>query len=344
MLTWIEDLPLVALVTIFLAAGAAIVVVGSRFTGIVDTLADRTGLGEAITGAVFMGATTSIPDIVVSTSTAAAGRPEMAVTNALGGIAVQTAFLAVADAAYRRANLEHAAASLANMLQATLLMALLALPLIAFASPEIAWWGVHPATAAMFIGYGCGIWWVGRQGDHGSWKPKDTQETVPDEVDEEGDKRSTKRLWLHFAGGAVAVALAGYTVAESGMAIADKTGLSESAVGAVFTGVATSSGELVTSVAAVRRGAVTLAVGGVIGGNTFDTLLIPMSDIAFRDGSIYHATGEKPVLLVGSTVLMTAILLMGLISRQKFGWGRIGFESALVLVIYLGTAVMMFLG
>ncbi|MFP4282374.1 MAG: sodium:calcium antiporter, partial [Opitutales bacterium] len=84
---------LLLVVLIFCAAGAMIVFVGTRFTGTVDTLADRTGLGEAITGAVFMGATTSIPDIVVSTSTAAAGRPEIAMSNALGGIAVQTAFL-----------------------------------------------------------------------------------------------------------------------------------------------------------------------------------------------------------------------------------------------------------
>jgi cation:H+ antiporter len=317
-----------------------IVIVGSRFTGIVDVLADRTGLGEAITGAVFMGATTSIPDLVVSTSTAAAGRPEIAVSNALGGIAIQTAFLAVADAVYRKANLEHAAASLMNMLKASLLMALLAIPIMAIAAPPISIWGVHPASLLMFVAYGAGLWWSSCQRESDSWIPEKTRETVADEVEDGRDNRSTKRLWLLFGAGACGVALAGFVVAETGMAIADRTGLSDSAVGAVMTGVVTSSGELVTSIAAVRRGALTLAVGGVIGGNTFDTLLVPVSDVAYRDGSIYHAVGDQPIFLIGSTVLMTAILLMGLLSRQKFGWGRIGFESILVLAIYVGTAAI----
>ncbi|MFW6354339.1 MAG: hypothetical protein ACOC3I_08150 [Verrucomicrobiota bacterium] len=63
MIPALDEMSLLLVVLIFCAAGAMIVFVGTRFTGTVDTLADRAGLGEAITGAVFMGATTSIPDI-----------------------------------------------------------------------------------------------------------------------------------------------------------------------------------------------------------------------------------------------------------------------------------------
>lgn len=299
-------------------------------------------MGEAIAGAVFMGATTSLPDIVVSTSTAATGHPELALANAIGGIAVQTAFLAVADITYRRANLEHAAASLTNMLQATLLIMLLAIPLMAMATPEVAIFGAHPASIAMLIVYGFGLRWMARNRDSVAWKPSVTNETVGDEEDLDGDQRSLSRLWVTFAFYACIVVAAGYAVAETGVGLAERTGLSESAVGAVFTGVATSSGELVTSIAAVRRGALTLAVGGIVGGNTFDTLLVAVSDGAFRHGSIYHAVGDHPAFLAASTVLMSAILLMGLLSRQKQGWGNIGFESVLILAIYSGTMVLLF--
>lgn len=50
------------------------------------------------------------------------GYPKLAVSNTIGGIAAQTAFLAIADIDYRKANLEHAAASIANMMQGTLLV------------------------------------------------------------------------------------------------------------------------------------------------------------------------------------------------------------------------------
>lgn len=39
--------------------------------------------------------------------------------------------------------------------------------------------------------------------------------------------------------------------------------------------------------AAVRRGALTLAVGDILGGNCFDVLFISGSDVAYREGSIY---------------------------------------------------------
>lgn len=70
----------------------------------------------------------------------------MAVSNALGGIAVQTFFLAIADMVYRRANLEHAAASAPNMMQNGLLIVLLALILLTPNLPEVTVWGIHPVT------------------------------------------------------------------------------------------------------------------------------------------------------------------------------------------------------
>ena len=77
-------------------------------------LADETGLGEAIFGAVLLGSATSIAGITTSVTAAVNALPSLAISNAIGGIAAQTVFLAVADITYRPANLEHAAASAAR--------------------------------------------------------------------------------------------------------------------------------------------------------------------------------------------------------------------------------------
>ena len=37
----------------------------------------------------------------------------------------------------------------------------------------------------------------------------------------------------------------------------------------------------------------------------------------------------------------TAVLLLGMVQRQTYGIGRIGFESALLLVLYGGGVVLM---
>ena len=89
-----------------------------------------------------------------------------------------------------------------------------------------------------------------------------------------------------------------------------------------------------TTVAAVRRGALTLAVGGIIGGNAFDILFLAASDVAYREGSIYKAVSQDQAFLVGLSIAMTAVLLMGLLRRQEKGPAGIGFETWLTMALY----------
>ena len=106
----------------------------------------------------------------------------------------------------------------------------------------------------------------------------------------------------------------------------------------MITAVVTSLPELVTTLTAVRRGALQLAIGGIIGGNTFDTLFLVFSDAAYREGSLYHAVGMSDLYWLATGLLMTTILLAGLILRQKDGPARIGIESVLMIAVY-ATAV-----
>lgn len=341
-----RDPDLVVVVLLFAAAAVAIAVAGSRLTRVADRLADVTGLGEAIVGAVFLGGSTSLSGVITSVVTAFQGHPELSISNAIGGIAAQTAFLAVADMAYRGANLEHAAGSVENLMQGALLSTLLAIPLLAAAGPAVTAAGVHPASLGLFLMYGFGIRLIGQARADPLWAAKQTARTEPDDPEHarpaaEGE---SARLWARFAGLALVVSGAGWTVARTGIEIAGRTGLSETAVGTLLTAIATSLPELVTAVAAVRQGALTLAVGGIIGGNSFDVLFVAFADIAYRDGSIYHAITGQQVFTIALTMLLTGILLLGLLRRERTGWFGIGFESFLVVLIYLGGMSVLFLG
>ncbi len=77
---------------------------------------------------------------------------------------------------------------------------------------------------------------------------------------------------------------AGYVIAKSASELADRMEISDLLVGALAATIVTFMPALVTTVAAVRRGALQLAVGGIIGGNTFDTLFLMASDISYRKG------------------------------------------------------------
>lgn len=333
--------PLSAGIIFFLAAGV-IAAVGTRLAGVSDQLADRTGLGEAVVGALFLGASTSLPGITASVTAAIDGRPAMALSNAIGGIAAQTAFIAIADLAYRRANLEHAAASVPNMMQGALLVVLLAMLLLGFLGPDITLAGIHVLTPLLLAVYVVGMRTVYRSQTDPMWRPRMTTHTKVDEPDDAfAGAPTTSQLWLRFATTAVIVVVAGWMLTRAMEHLADRLGFSDTVAGGLFTAVSTSLPELVTSVAAVRRGALTLAVGGVIGGNAFDTLFAAVADIAYRPGSIYHAASAKEPVLVTLTILMTAVLLMGLLSREKRGFANIGFEGFFVLLLYFGGFLIM---
>lgn len=326
---------------VFAACALVIGLAGTRITAVVDQLADRTGIGEAAAGAVLLGFSTSIGGSVLSVTAAWNGNAELAVSNALGGIAVQTFFLAVADMVYRRANLEHAAASVPNMIQNALLIMLLALIMITPLLPEFTLWHVHLASPLLLIFYVYGIHLAQSAHNKPMWTPTQTRETRADQPDDTSRMPSMVRLWVEFTLLFVVLGLAGWALEPAATVIAAKTGLTQTVVGVMLTAISTSIPELVTSIAAVRRGALTLAVGGIIGGNAFDTLFMAASDIAYRDGSIYHTMTESAQLWVSLTLLMAAVLMMGLLRRERLGPGRIGVESVVLVLLYLSGATLL---
>ncbi|AJY46024.1 sodium:calcium antiporter [Martelella endophytica] len=334
----LENLGLVWLIALFALSGAVILACGVRITGVADRIADRTGLGEALIGGLLLGAATSLSGTVVSVTTALEGRASLSFSNAVGGIAAQTAFLALADTIYRRVNLEHAAADLSNLFQGALLILLLSLPLLGFVGPDYALYGVSPVSIALFCVYIAGVVASKRVKDEPMWLPVGTHETRLDAPEEDvQDARGNLRIFLVFGGLMVLMGLSGYVISQIAGVATDRYGLSASVVGALMTAVVTSLPELVTTLAAVRRGALQLAVGGIIGGNTFDTLFLTLSDVAYRDGSLYHAITKDDLLWLAVGLCVTAVLLLGLIVRQKSGPGRIGFESAAILALYAGA-------
>ena len=250
----IQSLPLPWLSALFIASALLIAYFGSKMAAIADVLADRTGLGEALIGAVLLGAGTSISGIVTSITTAASGAPELAVSNAMGGIAAQTMFLALADIFYRKVNLEHAGASTVNLGQATVLIILSVLPIMAYAAPQIAFFGVHPVSPIMIAVYLIGLHNAHSIRQEPMWQPKETPGLRVEADDIESDPRSTPLLASLFAGLVLIVGACGWVVGESGLALSGELGISQGVVGALGTAIVTSLPELVTSaVAALRK-------------------------------------------------------------------------------------------
>lgn len=344
MATGIFQFPLSLGILVFLAAAVVIALFGVRMTHVARKLAIQTRMGEALMGTIFIGASTSLSGIMTSVTTASYGYAELSVSNALGGIAAQMLFLAIADMFYRKANLEHAAASAENLMMTAFLIILLSILLFATTVPDISIYAIHPASPLLIIFYLFGIHILARTHQMPMWVPKNTRDTRHESTKSTAHgSPEIGKLWTQFVICAAMVAAAGWVLAQTGMLITQQTGLTQGVVGGVFTAVSTSLPELVIAVAAVRMKSLTLAIGDIVGGNLFDTLFIAVSDFAYREGSIYAAISTAESTWLAITLIMSGILMVGLLHRERHGPGNIGWESVLLITTYsLGLLALLF--
>jgi cation:H+ antiporter len=351
--------------SLFALVGMAVVitVVGVRLTRVADTLSDRTGLGDAVGGALLLGALTSLPGNVTVLTGALEGDAGFALANPIGGIALQTVWLAIADLFYRRANLEHAAASLENVLQSVILCALLAIPVIGYATPGLQLGWFHPLSLLIPAFYAYGLRLLRKMRRQPMWQPIRTDQTADDDTggaddnsDPEGPgpgdagtdgegrenpygRASTRGLWGRLGALGLVVGVAGWIVGQAGLGVVAATGLDSGLIGFTLTTAISSLPELVVLIAAVRMGQLTLGIGNIVGGNVYDVLMITVADLAYLEGPLYRDAGPTSLVLLGGTLLMTAVLAGGLILRDRT-W--IGFEGTSIPLIYLGTVALVF--
>ncbi|BDX04951.1 sodium:calcium antiporter [Planctobacterium marinum] len=331
--------PLLLSCLLFISAAFVMVFAGVKLVKQADTLADQTGMGEALFGIVFLAGITSLPDFASTLSAALDSRADLAISNIMGSMVLNLAFLGVADILYRKANLEHAAASPVNLMLAGLLIALLTLPMFAVFTPLIAGFNVHPVTPIIIVAYLFGLHLVQKTQKRPMWFPRKTHQTVTDDISPNNEQNAAL-LWFSFLSLALITAVAGWVLMGAAKEITHQTGLPDTLVGGVFTALVTSLPELVTTIAAIRIGALTLAVSNIFGTNCFNILVVAAADIGYTDGSIYHAMDPLQMTWGLVAILMSAILLLGMILREKYGIGRIGFESALMLGVYVIAVVL----
>jgi cation:H+ antiporter len=345
--------PLVPSLLALAGMAVVIVVAGVRLTRIADVLSERTGLGDAVGGALLLGALTSLPGNVTVLTGALEGDPGFALGNPIGGIALQTVWLAIADLLYRRANLEHAAASLENVLQAVILVAMLAIPVIGYATPALQLGWFHPLSLLIPVLYAYGLRLLRQMRDEPMWQPTRTAQTADDDTGGNGNANggdddvdaepyggtSTPGLWGRLAALGLLVGVAGWIVGQAGLGVVAATDLDSGLIGFTLTTGVSSLPELVVLVTAVRLGHLTLGVGNIVGGNVYDVLMITVADLGYLEGPLYRDAGPTSLVLLGGTLLMTAVLAGGLILRDRT-W--IGFEGVSIPLIYVGTVALVF--
>jgi cation:H+ antiporter len=338
------------LVLIFAAGAAATWAAGVYLSKTTDALDLRLGLGEALGGLILLAVAGTLPEIAIVTSAALGGHLDLAVGNLIGGVAIQTLVLVVLDfAAGRERPLSFLVGSLVPVIEALIVVVVLATVLAGAALPaSTSIGGVSPTSIAAVVFWLGGVWVVNRVRLSGDWKlempgsrpgRRHRREDHP-QAAHPFTGSSTAVVALVF-GAASAVTLgAGVALQESGSVLADRMGLQGAIFGATVLAAATALPEISSGIAAVRLGDHQLAVGDILGGNSFQITLFLLADLLAGTPVIVAARGSD-VWLGGAGLLMTGIAAAAVIARPKRTFVWLGIDSVALVVIYAGVIALL---
>ena len=105
--------------------------------------------------------------------------------------------------------------------------------------------------------------------------------------------------------------------------IAVMTGLGQTFVGNIFVAITTSLPELTVSAAALRIGAVDMAVGNIFGSNLFNMAILAIQDIFYLKGPILSFVQGQHMIPTVLAMAMTGLAIAGLIynaEKKLFIW------------------------
>lgn len=325
----------------FAASAICVWIAGARLAYLADALADRFKLAKSLVGLLLLSLATSLPEIATTLTAAVQQARDLVLNNLFGGIALQTAILAMADF-WARGPITNYPRKANHALEATLLVFLLSVALIFTNLGEtVVIAGVGLGSVAIAVIYGGAIWLLRRYDGSTDWVPIDLPDPDPLAFPAPAGLNNASNAALVGQTGAacLAIVIFGLLLVVFADRIAGQSGLGAGFIGATLLAAATSLPELTTSIAAVRIGAYTMAISNIFGSNLIMLVLVFPADILFRAGPILQDTSRTSRLALAFGLAVTAIYLTGLIVRRKPRLGAFGLDSVLVLLTFLGSLV-----
>ena len=338
-----SGLSLPILGAIFAAAAAATWMAGIQLSTSVDIIDNRLGLGEALGGLILLAVATNLPEMSIVSTAAARHNFDIATGNVLGGIAIQTVVLVALDGfGVPRRPLTNATASLSQVLEGALVMAILAVAIMATLLPQkVVVARVDPSTVLIALTWIGGMLLIRRAGKGLSWRRMPAGDFPDAAARKRGKAEKAKRPFgvavAIFVAAAIVTLVAGVALEVSGSAIADQVHLNGAVFGATVLAAATALPELSTGLAAVKIEDFELAVSDIFGGNAFlPVLFLPATLLA--GASVLGKAAKTDVFMAALGILLTGVYVFGLIFRPQKQYLRLGPDSIAVLALVLYVA------
>ena len=285
---------------------------------------------------MFLAAITSAPELVTGVSSATlVGLPDMGLGTLLGSCLFNISIIALLDILHRPAPVLSRASS-RQIILAGLGIVLLAIVaggiLTGTKLPgfSLGWVGIP--SLVTFIVYLAAMRWIFRFEQSNPLPSSKITSPQYAEV-------SLKLVYLKFTLAAAAVIGAGIWLSFIGAEIAQTTGWGATFVGSLFLAIGTSLPELVVAIAALRLGAIDMAVANILGANILDIAYVFIIDLFYTEGPVLSSASSNHLITSALLVVMNLLVIIGLRFRQErktfivFSW----YAPALILLYVLGV-------
>jgi len=309
---------------------------GKRVARYGDILAERTGLGGVWIGVILIAMITSLPELLSGVSAITiVDSPNLTVGNLLGANAFNLLNLAFLDIFYRNTSLFSVVSRthrLTGWFSFALVFIVAASVLIGARFPNVGLGWIGWYTPVIVILY---LFFVRKL-----FLTEQKQPPVP-EAEQDTMLITMKRVWISFGIASAFIIGAGIWLPIVGEEIVMTTGWGESFVGSLLLAFTTSLPEITVSFAAIRIGAVDMAVANMIGSNLFNMTIIPIDDIIYVKGHLLSAVSESHAITGAAVLLMTLVFIVGLRARPK-RYFRFSWCNLLLILLFIISAYFSF--
>ena len=327
----------------FAACAAVIGLAGYQLSRYGDMIARRTGMSGSWVGLTLVASVTSLPELATGiTSVTIAAAPNLAVGNALGSCVLNLVFLVVVDFLFREEPVWYRA-SQCHVLAAAFGVVMLGFTLLGLLVSQIAPAGnVSLPTITAEIGLATPVVLVLYLLAMRTVFAYERSHPAPAAAaNDRPEPLALRQAGARFALAASLVVAAGLWLPFVAVDLAAAMGWNRSFVGSLFVAFATTLPELAVTLAAVRIGALDMAVGNLLGSNLFNVAIIAVDDLFYRDGVLLADVSPVHALTAGSAIVMTGLAMVGLFFRPRsrvlraVGWVSLGLATMYLLNTYL---------
>ena len=314
-------------VLLFIVGLLCLIKGGDWFVDGATGIARRFKVPELLIGATVVSIGTTLPEVMVSTTSALTGHGEIAYGNAIGSVICNAALIAAITIAVRPGKVDPKS---------------LRVPVLFFFAAAALYAGVAYTTGyfsrpigfvllALFVAYMvCNVLAM-------------KNAPAPEEEEEAAEEMSfAKEIGLLILG-AVLIAVGANLLVDNGTLIAQALGVPETGSALTVVALGTSLPELGTAITSLAKGHGSLSLGNVIGANVFNLVLVCGMSISVAPFSIPQNSTilginsslvmDLPVMFAVMLILTVPALLKGRLSR----W-----QGVLMLCIYAAFCAAQF--